>query len=176
MADHSFNLSDSAAHWMAILAMDQFAYLLADLAQDGILVRDLETAAAVCMGGQLAVLAPSKLLQQQDPLPHSWQITGDSIAAWLADYARAQALILLKTGPQLYRAGPGENLKMLRRQISKQSLANHEIVDPFFARTLSNDTICWIIDGCHPERLSELFDSGRTLGTEVIEGNDKTVD
>jgi hypothetical protein len=31
-ADRRFGLGDSAAHWMAILAMDQYAHLLAELA------------------------------------------------------------------------------------------------------------------------------------------------
>jgi aspartokinase-like uncharacterized kinase len=168
-ADARFHLSDSAAHWMAILAMDQYAYLLADLTPQATLVRDLAGAAATCAAGRLAILAPSALLLQLDPLPHSWHTTSDSIAAWLAKHADIRLLILLKSVAGVYESEPQNNSTRLLRRVSRQMLANHDLVDPYFAQTLSPATQCWIIDGGQPERLAELLDSGCTLGTQVID-------
>ncbi len=167
-ADGRFNLSDNAAHWMAILAMDQYAYLLADLAPNATLVRDLATAATVCATGRLAILAPSTLLLQVDPLPHNWQITSDSIAAWLAKYAHIQLLVLLKRVAGVYQVDSQGNSTNLLRQVSKLTLTNYDIVDSYFGQVLSSATNCWILDGCQPERLSELLRCGHTIGTQVV--------
>jgi aspartokinase-like uncharacterized kinase len=162
-ADAHFHLSDSAAHWMAILAMDQYAYLLADLTPQARLVREVAAAEEVCAAGRLAILAPSALLLQLDPLPHSWQITSDSIAAWLAKYAGISLLVLLKSVAGVY--GPGS---MLLRQIARSVLAQHDLADACFVDNLAPATHCWIVDGGQPERLQELLQRGATVGTEVL--------
>ncbi len=169
-ADDRFDLSDTTAHWMAILAMDQFAYLLSDLTPNAVPVHDLSTAAAVSAGGKLAILAPSALLLQVDPLPHSWQVTSDSLAAWLAQYANAPLLVLLKSlvgVPQLDERGGSNGLQ---RSTSAQQLTHFDIVDPYFGQALSPPTRCWLIDGRQPDRLAELLRCGTTIGTEIVAG------
>jgi aspartokinase-like uncharacterized kinase len=170
VADAHFHLSDSAAHWMAILGMDQYAYMLADLIPEAVLVRDLTTAAESCAAGRLAVLAPSTLLLASNPLPHCWQITSDSIAAWLAGYAAIPLLVLLKSVGGVYQANEANNTTILLRQISRQALAGEDVVDPCFTQTLPATAHCWIIDGRLPARLAELLEAGHTLGTQVVEG------
>src|SRR5215468_4588592 len=90
--DRRVHLGDSAAHWMAILAMDQYGYLLARLAPGAALVRSRHELTP----GRLNVLAPSAWLLQVDPLPHSWDVTSDSIAAWIARAIRVPHLMLVK--------------------------------------------------------------------------------
>ncbi len=46
--------------------------------------------------GRLNVLAPSAWLLGADPLPHSWDVTSDSIAAWVARALRVRRLMLVK--------------------------------------------------------------------------------
>jgi 5-(aminomethyl)-3-furanmethanol phosphate kinase len=85
-ADARFGLSDDDAHWAAILAMDQYANALAALAPG------------------LPILAPYHWLRAVDPLPHSWDVTSDSIAAWIAHAVGAKRLLLVKPvdkGPDL---------------------------------------------------------------------------
>lgn len=164
-ADTRFHLSDSAAHWMAILAMDQYAYLLADVTPQAMMVRDLSVAAEVCAAGRLAILAPSALLLRLDPLPHSWQITSDSIAAWLATYSKTPLLVLLKSVAGVYDPNSA-----LLRQVSRSILAWYDLVDACFVDNLASATRCWIVDGGRPERLQELLRYGYTVGTEVLTG------
>jgi aspartokinase-like uncharacterized kinase len=59
------------------------------------------------------VLAPSRWLRAADPLPHSWDVTSDSLAAWIAGAVGARRLLLIKP------AG-----------------ASGDMVDAYFARTL----------------------------------------
>lgn len=89
-------IGDDAAHWMAILGMDQYAHALAARIPQSSLV---DTAAAVTealYAGRVPVLAPYRWLRAADPLPHSWEVTSDSIAAWLAGALGARRLVLIK--------------------------------------------------------------------------------
>jgi len=94
--DRRFGLGDTAAHWMAVAAMDQYAYLLASRTLHAIVADDGESIRRALAGGQVPVLAPSRMVRAADPLPHSWDVTSDSIAAWVAGVVRARALILVK--------------------------------------------------------------------------------
>jgi probable H4MPT-linked C1 transfer pathway protein len=89
-------LSDDAAHWMAILAMDQYAHLIASRLPIATLVSDAVAIADAVRAGRVPVLAPSSWLRRVDPLPHSWNVTSDSIAAWVAKQVGARGLMLIK--------------------------------------------------------------------------------
>jgi probable H4MPT-linked C1 transfer pathway protein len=94
--DRRIRLSDDAAHWMAVLAMDQYAHLLAERLACSALVTNVREAKRALDAGRVPVLAPSRWLQEADPLPHSWEVTSDSIAAWVAGAVGARQLVLVK--------------------------------------------------------------------------------
>jgi (4-(4-[2-(gamma-L-glutamylamino)ethyl]phenoxymethyl)furan-2-yl)methanamine synthase len=94
--DRRMHLTDDAAHWMAILAMDQYAHLIASRLPGSVVVHQRETIAAVLAEGHVPVIAPSDWLREADPLPHSWDVTSDSIAAWMTGQVGASSLILVK--------------------------------------------------------------------------------
>ena len=96
LAQRELGFSDDAAHWMAILAMDQYAHLIVSRLPKGVLVRGPQEIAAALTSGHVPVLAPHAWMRQVDALPHSWNVTGDSIAAFVADALGATELILLK--------------------------------------------------------------------------------
>lgn len=105
--DRRVGIPAEAAHWMAILAMDQYAHLLASRLTRGVVVSSLADASDEADSGRLPVLAPSRWLAEADPLPHTWEVTSDSIAAWVAAEAEARDLVLVKpagaTGPLVDR-------------------------------------------------------------------------
>jgi aspartokinase-like uncharacterized kinase len=94
--DRRIGLTDDAAHWMAILAMEQYAHLLCSRLRGAALVETPATALAALDSGALPVLAPYRWLADADPLPHSWDVTSDSIAAWIAGALGATRLVLIK--------------------------------------------------------------------------------
>ncbi|MGH7428154.1 MAG: hypothetical protein ACREJ4_07330, partial [Candidatus Methylomirabilaceae bacterium] len=65
-------LSESAAHGMAILAMDQYGLYLCDLASRATPATSLSEVRAVLRSTRLPILLPSKLLFERDPFDHSW--------------------------------------------------------------------------------------------------------
>lgn len=94
--DREVRLSDNAAHWMAVLAMDQYAHLIADRLEGGVVAAiGNEITSSLCRN-RVPVLAPSRWLRDADPLPHSWDVTSDSIAAWIAGAVGARRLVLVK--------------------------------------------------------------------------------
>ncbi|HVE77887.1 MAG TPA: hypothetical protein VNA89_03445 [Gemmatimonadaceae bacterium] len=97
-ADRTDPLPDETAHWMAVLAMDQYAHLLAARLPGATLVDGPEAIAELSAvgAGCLPVLAPYRWLRAADPLPHGWQVTSDSIAAWVAGALGAPRLLLVK--------------------------------------------------------------------------------
>jgi aspartokinase-like uncharacterized kinase len=94
--DRRVGITDDAAHWMALLAMDQYAHLLQSRLRGATLVSTPAAALAALGAGTLAVLAPYRWLRDADPLPHSWDVTGDSIAAWIAGALGVPRLVLIK--------------------------------------------------------------------------------
>jgi aspartokinase-like uncharacterized kinase len=153
---------DSAAHWMAVLAMDQHAHLLAGLLPTADLVVDAQGARRAVEAGHVAILAPFAWLRATDPLPHRWDVTSDSIAAWAASQLDARRLILLKAVD-----GVTDGTQDLLAEASLSSLASTGIVDDYFPRALSPARECWILNGRHPDRIEDLLRNGRARGTRV---------
>jgi 5-(aminomethyl)-3-furanmethanol phosphate kinase len=94
--DRRLRLSAAAAHWMAVLAMDQYAHLIADRLAGGVVVVDRQAIETALEARRVPVLAPFRWLRDVDPLPHRWDVTSDSIAAWVAGELGARRLVLIK--------------------------------------------------------------------------------
>ena len=100
--DAAHRLSASAAHWLAVQAMDFNGRLLENLLPESIVVTSHQQAAKAWQTGKLPLLNVGKWLatdelRSQDSLPHSWDVTSDSIAAKIAIRFRAAGLLLLKS-------------------------------------------------------------------------------
>jgi 5-(aminomethyl)-3-furanmethanol phosphate kinase len=128
---------DDAAHWMAILAMDQYAHVLADRINSAVLVEEPGQVAEILSGAGLPVLCPYRWMRSADVLPHGWDVTSDSIAAFIAGALGAERLALIK---------PGDDGPML---------------DPYFSTAVPVDLPCLTL-GWH--RLDQLgpWISGRS--------------
>jgi aspartokinase-like uncharacterized kinase len=89
-------VSEDAAHWMAILAMDQYAQVLAERIPGAVLVDEPDAIGAAVGIAGVAVLAPFRWLRRTDTLPHRWDVTSDSVAAVVAGALGAARLVLVK--------------------------------------------------------------------------------
>lgn len=92
-------LSDAACHRMAILAMEQTAHALADLAPGLALADTPEAIATAHVQGRAALWLPARMALAARDLPESWELTSDSLAAWLAAELGAATLTLVKSAP-----------------------------------------------------------------------------
>lgn len=110
--------------------MDQYAHLIASRLGGAVIIEQPQDL-VIARSGQIPVLAPSRWLRQVDPLPHSWAVTSDSVAAWIATEIAASRLVLVKP--------PGA--------------AGPDVVDAHFARVRSSSTPCVVIAA---DRLDDL--------------------
>ena len=165
--DRRFSLGKTATHWMAILAIDQYGYLLSELIPTACPVRDLDGARQALAAGHVPVLLPFEWLYKADPLPHSWQVTSDSIAAWLAHEAQIPRLVLLKDVDGLYDSDPSVDPQgELLATITLDELARCEGVDANLPSLLAgSDLELWVLNGNEPGRLAELLAGGQPRGT-----------
>jgi 5-(aminomethyl)-3-furanmethanol phosphate kinase len=90
-------ISDACAHRLAVLAMDQFGLLLANM-NPGLAIARTECEIDERTWQHRAIVwLPSTMVLADDSIPKSWDVTSDSIAAWLAEKLNAKYLILLKS-------------------------------------------------------------------------------
>jgi aspartokinase-like uncharacterized kinase len=160
--DRRHGLRPETAHRMAILAMEQLGWALADLIPGAARCADPR----VRRDGGVSVLLPAALLAEGDPLPASWDVTSDSIAAWVAGLAGAGRLVLVKPVAGLFSAWPPDGEPIGRLTVDELAGLRPAGVDahlPAALRTAGVET--WVIDGREPSRLAELLDTGGTAGT-----------
>jgi 5-(aminomethyl)-3-furanmethanol phosphate kinase len=164
-----FTLDETTAHHMALLAMDQFGYLLSKLIPGSVHTADLSDACRAAETGKAVVLLPSIAVMKADPLPHSWEVTSDTISAWIAHQSHCPRLILLKDIDGLLTAEEGNPSGSLIAELTMEQLAEHSGgVDKYLSHFLSSvRQEAWIINGTNSERLVELLETGHTTGTRI---------
>lgn len=96
-AQQRHGFSDRAAHRMALLAMEQYADMLADMAPE---LRPAESVPEIesrLAEGGIALWRPYRMVVADRTVAESWSVTSDSLAAWLARHLAAERLILVKS-------------------------------------------------------------------------------
>jgi len=88
--------SEHAAHEMAMLAMEQFGCILIDRAARLEAARTVQDIRAVLDSNRIPVWFPAKMTLNEPAIPASWDVTSDSLAAWLSTKLSANALLLIK--------------------------------------------------------------------------------
>jgi 5-(aminomethyl)-3-furanmethanol phosphate kinase len=161
-ADRRFGLRAAAAHRMAILGMEQFGWLLSELIPAAERCADLARVGA----GRTTVLLPAAL--PLDSLPVSWEVTSDSIAAWVADRAGAGRLVLMKAVDGLYADWPPHGEPLARLTVAELAALRTGGVDAHLPAVLESAHFeTWVIGGRDPERVVELLERGTTVGTRI---------
>lgn len=147
--------SNEASHWMAILAMEQYGYLIADGSEakmvDNISIEDVGT----------YILLPYALLKNKDELPHTWDVTSDTIAAWVAHDLGARFIKLTDVD------GIFLNGELIKELSAQELLEIETCVDRELPRFLiKNKMNCEILNGNCPGRLANAF-KGNVPGTLI---------
>jgi 5-(aminomethyl)-3-furanmethanol phosphate kinase len=160
-ADRRFALPAATSHHMAVLGMEQFGWLLSELIPGA--ARSTEARQAA---GRTTVLLPARL--PLDSLPASWQVTSDSIAAWVAARAGAGRLVLVKEVDGLFAQWPAHGDPIRQMTAAELGALRPAGVDEHLPTVLERASFeTWVISGRDPRRLTELLDRGTTVGTRI---------
>jgi dihydroneopterin aldolase len=124
LAQKTMAFGDQAAHHMALLAMEQFGVAMCGLEPRLVPAASLRALRAALSAGRTPVWMASKMALAAAELEQSWDLTSDSLAAWLAAQVGARRVVLVKHGAPI---GCRPNLG----EFAKQG-----IIDPLLARYL----------------------------------------
>lgn len=96
-AQSQWHFDDVAAHRMAILAMQQMALLMHSLQPEFMLIDDAHALAAAWPAHPKLIWSPSFVQLDEEGVAATWDITSDSLAAWLAGQLAVDELIVVKS-------------------------------------------------------------------------------
>ncbi|MGB9175689.1 MAG: uridylate kinase [Methanoregula sp.] len=150
-AVRKLRVDDDSAHWMAIASMDQYGLFIGS--------QGIMTTAFLQTPHQPVVFLPYCSLRQHDPLPHSWDVTSDSIAAWVADLLGLDLLLLKSVDGILENGSLMEQVKIPVKT---------EVLDPFFIPfVLEKKVKTIIINGSRVDRIEKFLRGESVSGTRI---------
>jgi hypothetical protein len=144
-------ISGDAAHWMAIAAMEQMGWYIVS--------KGVSPITFIRVPSRVEVLLPYTLLRNTDPLPRSWDVTSDTISAWIAS-CLSLPLILIKSVDGIRSGG------VLQDRVERE--VPTEDVDPCFIRyVIASGVKTIVINGRAPGRLDLLLEGAKVAGTTI---------
>ncbi|MHA1409914.1 MAG: amino acid kinase family protein [Candidatus Odinarchaeia archaeon] len=174
MLQKKYNITDDAAHWLAILSMVQTAYLIMDINKYAVIFSNIKELNALYDKNFLPIVNAHDFLKSDDRLPHSWDITSDSISVFIANKLNSKKLILLKDVDGIFTGDPqlNNNYRLKKRVTLKDfELFNYNVVDNYFPYILKDflkHGSCWIINGNFPYRIKDLLEGKKIIATEIV--------
>ena len=120
-AQELWSFGDGAAHRMALLAMEQYGLMMSGIRADIKPAGSRKALEDILDKAGVAVWMPSAMTAGNPDIPESWDLTSDSLAAWLANTLKASMLMLVKS------IHTGET------DVSAVKLSGRGWVDPMFA-------------------------------------------
>jgi aspartokinase-like uncharacterized kinase len=119
LAQQHWQFDDNTAHDMALLAMQQMALMFKGLKPDFAIAHTVAAIQQLSERKQVVIWSPDITELENAGIAASWDITSDSLAAWLAKTLSATELVLVKSA--VIDAGLGLD-----------QLAEQDIVDKAF--------------------------------------------
>ncbi len=144
-------VSADMAHWMACAAMDQYGWMLAS--------QGMKTTSRLERPKKSRILLPYCSLRRYDPLPHSWDVTSDTIAAWVAGQLGGD-LLMLKSVDGI--TTEGELVTRIEKNVTT------DVLDPCFVPYVLRHRIRTVIlNGTKPAGINSWLEGKSVRGTVI---------
>jgi len=157
-------ISEDAAHWMAVLAMHQYGFFLAD---GEIAIPLVESIKEARDAGHLCIVLPYQILKADDSLPHTWDVTSDTIAAFIAHKLGEKTFIKVTDVDGIL----DEEGSLIKQVYAKELIEkeNTGCIDAELSRFLTrNKMSCVIVNGNFPERIIDVIEGRETICTSIF--------
>ena len=158
--DGEIGFSKEANHWTAIDCMDIIAKLVNDKVESTKLVFSIEEAEKISGEGFTPIFVVSNFLKKEDPFECSWDVTSDSIAAYVAHILNANLFIVTNVNG-IYTQEPKEPGSTFISKIDASNLLTFQesSIDVMLPSLLLEfGTNCYVVNGKYPERVLSLLD------------------
>jgi 5-(aminomethyl)-3-furanmethanol phosphate kinase len=134
-AQAQMGFDDGAAHRMALLAMEQYGCAIGSLHEALSLADSVESIHRGLADNRVPVWLPTQMALSATDIPPSWDVTSDSLAAWLAGKIAAERLLLVK------------HVEPAQGPVRAADLAQRNIVDKAFVKFLTASGVSAFILG-----------------------------
>jgi 5-(aminomethyl)-3-furanmethanol phosphate kinase len=149
---------DVHAHRMALLAMEQYGLMLVGLESALVAAATPEEIRRALVEGRVPVWMPSAMVLGCAGIPATWDVTSDTLAAWLAGMLGAPLLVLIKS------------VRVSETQLTLGQLAARGWVDPGFPRfAVAAGCAVRLLGSSEQPALTRMLASGVAEGLEVRE-------
>ena len=154
------NFSDGANHWCAIDCMDIIAKLVNDKVESTKLAYSIDDVYEIANEGFTPIFVVSEFLKSEDPFECTWDVTSDSIAAYIAHLLNAKLLIVTNVNG-IYTQEPKEPGSTFISKIDAKTMLTFQesSIDVMLPSLLLKfGTDCYVVNGKYPERVLSLID------------------
>ncbi|HEY4698867.1 MAG TPA: hypothetical protein VIH27_00640, partial [Nitrososphaerales archaeon] len=116
-----------------------------------------------------AIIVASNIMSGNSNLPRTWDITSDSIAAYVAQRLDANALLLVKVVDGL-RDGISKSVLKSVKLNELDEYTDDKCVDRHISKILSKKPLkCFIVNGRFPNRIEDVLRGREAVYTEVVQ-------
>ncbi|MBE6501181.1 MAG: delta 1-pyrroline-5-carboxylate synthetase [Methanobrevibacter thaueri] len=158
--DSEMKFSDEANHWTAIDCMEIIAKLVNDKVDSSRLAYTIDEARKISDEGFTPIFVVSGFLKAEDPFECSWDVTSDSIAAYVANLLNANLFIVTDVNG-IYTQEPKEPGSTFISKIDATTLLTFQesSIDAMLPTLLLRyGSDCYVVNGKFPERVRSLID------------------
>lgn len=158
--DLDYHFSDEISHNTAIECMGILSKLVNDKVKSTKLAYTLEEAKEIVNSGFTPIFIVSDFLRNEDPFECSWEVTSDSIAAYVAHSLNANLLIVTNVNG-IYTREPNEEGSEFINVIDAKKLLTFDetSIDLMLPSLLLEfGSNCFVVNGKYPERVLSLID------------------
>src|SRR5215472_12930814 len=156
MAQAQMGFDERAAHRMGLLAMEQYGCAIKSLHEKLSLAETLDSISCSLANGKVPIWLPSRIVLEAADVPQSWDVTSDSLAAWLAGKIGAERLLLVK------------HVELAQATARAADLARRNIIDEAFANVLAASGVPAFILGPKDHAAMSRPPGGEPLGVRII--------
>ena len=158
--DNEINFTEETNHWTAIDCMDIIAKLVSDKVDSAKLAYSINDVNQIADEGFTPIFIVSEFLKTEDFFECSWDVTSDSIAAYISHLLNAKLLIVTNVNG-IYTQEPKEPGSTFISKIDATTLLTFQesSIDVMLPRLLLKfGTNCYVVNGKYPERVLSLID------------------